>query len=296
MKHTSLLPLMAVLARDALCPARRTRYGRRPRFLRAQGSSRVRRSVRQVSQRRQEARRAEPGHTSRPLKGGDTGPGLLPGSPTKACSSRRSATPDDDMQMPPKGKLPDSDIADLTDLGQAGAAWPASRPRASRHPPAGSAVYRPGPRLLVVPPGAQSASRRQGYGLAEWPLDRFILARLEARALRPVHADGRTLIRRATFDLIGLPPTPEEVEALRQAIARRTPSPTVVDRLLASPHYGERWGRHWLDVARYGEDQAHTFRRQALSATPSATATGSSRRSTTTCLTTASSSSRSPAT
>src|SRR5205814_1868463 len=97
---------------------------------------------------------------------------------------------------------------------------------------------------------------------ASWPrspLDRFILAKLEEKGLRPVAAaDKRTLIRRATYDLTGLPPTPEEIDhfladASPDAFAR------VVDRLLNSPHYGERWGRHWLDVARYGEDQAHTF-------------------------------------
>ena len=78
-------------------------------------------------------------------------------------------------------------------------------------------------------------------------------------------ADRRVLIRRATFDLTGLPPTPEEIDAFLNdaapdAFAR------VVDRLLASPHYGERWARHWLDVARYGEDQAHTFAGAAVSA------------------------------
>jgi hypothetical protein len=95
-----------------------------------------------------------------------------------------------------------------------------------------------------------------------WPrtaIDRFVLAELESRGLKPVAAaDRRALIRRATFDLTGLPPAPAEVEAFvsdgdQEAFAK------VVDRLLASPHYGERWGRHWLDVARYAEDQAHTF-------------------------------------
>ena len=85
------------------------------------------------------------------------------------------------------------------------------------------------------------------------PIDNFILAKLEAKGFKPSrHADKRTLIRRATFDLIGLPPTPEEIDAFikddsTEAFAR------VVDRLLASPHYGERWGRHWLDIARFGE-------------------------------------------
>jgi len=91
------------------------------------------------------------------------------------------------------------------------------------------------------------------------PIDRFVLAKLEENGLRPVApADKRTLIRRATFDLIGLPPTPEEIDAF---LADDSPEAfaKVVDRLLASPNYGERWGRHWLDIARYGEDQAHTF-------------------------------------
>ncbi len=89
--------------------------------------------------------------------------------------------------------------------------------------------------------------------MASTPIDRFILAGLEAAGLRTaVAADKRTLIRRATFDLVGLPPTPSEVEAF---LADESPQAfaTVVDRLLASPHYGERWGRHWLDVVRYAD-------------------------------------------
>src|SRR5262249_34996308 len=90
-----------------------------------------------------------------------------------------------------------------------------------------------------------------------WPkneIDRFVLARLEKEGLSPVEpADRRTLLRRATLDLIGLPPTVEEIEAFE---ADKSPDAfaKVVDRLLASPEYGERWGRLWLDVARYGED------------------------------------------
>jgi Protein of unknown function (DUF1549)/Protein of unknown function (DUF1553) len=94
---------------------------------------------------------------------------------------------------------------------------------------------------------------------AKTTIDRFVLAKLEEKGLKPVGPAGkRELLRRATFDLIGLPPTPEEVDSFMKdnsadAFAR------VIDRLLKSPHYGERWGRHWLDVARYAEDQAHTF-------------------------------------
>src|SRR5204863_1238871 len=85
------------------------------------------------------------------------------------------------------------------------------------------------------------------------PIDRFLLARLEAKGLRPAPvADRRTLIRRATFDLTGLPPTPEEIDAF---LADDSPAAweKVIDHLLASPHYGERWGRHWLDLARYAD-------------------------------------------
>ena len=91
------------------------------------------------------------------------------------------------------------------------------------------------------------------------PVDNFILAKLEAKGLRPSpEADKRTLIRRATFDLTGLPPTPEEVEAF---MADKSPDAfeKVVDRLLASPQYGERWGRHWLDVARYADTKGYVF-------------------------------------
>ena len=95
------------------------------------------------------------------------------------------------------------------------------------------------------------------------PVDAFILAKLESAGMQPAQpADKRTLIRRATYDLIGLPPTPEEVAAF---VADESPDAfaTVVDRLLASPHYGERWGRHWLDVARYARTDgpyAFTYR------------------------------------
>src|SRR5437867_5513311 len=94
------------------------------------------------------------------------------------------------------------------------------------------------------------------------PIDRFILAKLESRRLQPTPpADKRTLLRRASYDLTGLPPTPEEVEAFQrdtspEAFAR------VVDRLLASSHYGERWGRYWLDVARYSDTKGYVYDRE----------------------------------
>jgi cytochrome c553 len=195
------------------------------------------------------------------LKGGDNGPAVVPGQPDKSLLLKAVRYTRGDLQMPPAGKLPDNVIEDLATWIKRGASWPAA-------PAAGETAIRP--------PGSPITARDRAFWsfrpianppLPEvkntaWPrrpLDRFILAELERRHLRPVAgADRRALLRRVTFDLIGLPPTPEEVESF---VADRSPDAwaKVVDRLLASPAYGERWGRHWLDVARYGEDQAHTF-------------------------------------
>ncbi|MHC5544003.1 DUF1549 domain-containing protein, partial [Singulisphaera rosea] len=109
------------------------------------------------------------------------------------------------------------------------------------------------------PPAVATPVARSDESWERNPVDGFILATLKSKGLKPVRPAGkRELIRRATFDLIGLPPTPEEIEAF---LADESPEAfrRVVDRLLASPRYGERWGRYWLDVARYAEDQAHTF-------------------------------------
>jgi cytochrome c553 len=108
-----------------------------------------------------------------------------------------------------------------------------------------------GPVKAVTPPGVKDPA------WARTPVDRFILASLEASGLRPApQADRRTLLRRATFDLIGLPPTPEEIDAFLRD-GRPDAWERVIDRLLSSPAYGERWGRHWLDVARYAETTAN---------------------------------------
>ena len=165
----------------------------------------------------------------------------------------------DAVKMPKKYKLKDAEIAVLVAWVQRGAPWPAATGAAAIRT-GGDAISPEERAFWSFRPVADPPS--PAVKDADWckhPLDRFILAKLEAKNLHPVApADKRTLIRRATFDLIGLPPTPEEIDAFLA-----DPSPDafakVVDRLLASPHYGERWGRHWLDVARYGEDQAHTF-------------------------------------
>ena len=193
------------------------------------------------------------------LKGGDSSqPAVVPGQPDQSPLVA-AIRYNDAVKMPKKYKLKDADVAVLVAWVQRGAPWPAAT---------GAAAIRTGGDAITPEERAWWSFRPvadpplpavKDVNWCKQPLDRFILAKMEANNLHPVApADRRTLIRRATFDLIGLPPTPEEIDAFLA-----DPSPDafarVVDRLLASPHYGERWGRHWLDVARYGEDQAHTF-------------------------------------
>ena len=187
-------------------------------------------------------------------KGGDTGPAVVPGNLDESLLITAIRYNDDSLQMPPKTRLPDEVVADFEDMGQDGGARPARRCR--EQPPAtrravdvekGRQFWAFQPPHAVSPPRVNDAA---------WPrtdIDRFLLPALEAKGLKPVaDADRHALIRRVSFDLVGLPPTPEEVEAF-VADTSADAFAKVVDRLLASPRFGERWGRHWLDVARYAE-------------------------------------------
>ncbi|AMV16790.1 PSD1 and planctomycete cytochrome C domain-containing protein [Planctomyces sp. SH-PL14] len=163
----------------------------------------------------------------------------------------------DGLQMPPNSNLSDAEVAVLKRWIELGAPWPEAVEGTA--PTAGTvtAEAREFWAFQSVKPVAPPTV--QDFAWVRQPLDRFVLAALEAQGLRPVEeADRRTFIRRATFDLTGLPPSPQEVAAFLADDAPDADS-RLVDRLLASPQYGERWGRTWLDVARYGEDQAHTF-------------------------------------
>jgi len=192
------------------------------------------------------------------LRGGVSGALIVPGKPDESLLIE-VIRHQSDIKMPPRQKLPDAAIADLTDWVRLGAPWPATDDAAMN----GEGEFRITPEqraFWAFQPVSNPAI--PAVKASDWPrtsIDHFIQSKLEGEGLKPVPpADKRTLLRRATFDLIGLPPTPEEVQAFLEddspeAFAR------VIDRLLASPHYGERWGRYWLDVARYGEDQAHTF-------------------------------------
>jgi hypothetical protein len=190
------------------------------------------------------------------LEGGGTGPAAVPGKPDESLLVR-AIRHKDSPKMPPKERLPDRDIDALTRWVQMGLPWP----------DAGQVIAGLG-KFEITPEQRHfwafqpvSDFRPPQVKDTSWPLtpiDRFILTRLEAKGLKPVAvADRRTLIRRVTFDLTGLPPTPDEIDAF---LADDSPAAweKVIDRLLASPHYGERWGRHWLDLAHYADTAGET--------------------------------------
>ncbi len=192
-------------------------------------------------------------------RGGDSGAAILPGNPGESLLIE-AVGHRGDIKMPPKKKLADSEIADLMRWIEIGAPWPAEKPDAGPETspfqitPEQRAFWSFQPVRDVSVPDVNDPAWTAGA------IDRFVLARLERAGLSPSPpADRGTFIRRVTFDLIGLPPTPDEVDAF---LADDGPFAweRLIDRLLASPRYGERWARHWLDVARFGEDQAHTFK------------------------------------
>ena len=193
------------------------------------------------------------------MKGGGTGPAIVPGSLDESLLIE--AIRYESLEMPPKGKLADADIAILERWVAMGA---------------------PDPRTEAAP--AQPARLTHDAGLAHWAfqpiatppvppvkdtawprsdIDRFVLAKLESEGLRPVaDSDRATLLRRVFFDLVGIPPTPADVASFLEDDAPDSLA-KVVDALLARPEFGERWGRHWLDVARYadsnGSDENFTY-------------------------------------
>jgi mono/diheme cytochrome c family protein len=190
------------------------------------------------------------------LHGGDTGPAVTPGKPDDSLIIDAISYRDADLQMPPKGdKLTDQQVADITEWIRRGAFDPRSLVAKGSSQSYGG-VGRD--HWSFLPVRKQAVPEVANAAWCATPIDNFILARLEENAMRPnPPADKYTLIRRASFDLTGLPPTEEEVQ---RYLADNSPEAwaKVVDRLLASPHYGERWGRYWLDVARYADTKGDT--------------------------------------
>ncbi|MCU1336138.1 MAG: hypothetical protein JWO19_1719 [Bryobacterales bacterium] len=185
------------------------------------------------------------------LKGGKSGPAVTPGAPEKSMliTAIRQTT---DIKMPKNGHLTEAQINDLTTWVKDGAVWPVDQESTQA---AGYVIREDQRKFWSFQPLAKPELPKTKD--AAWPannIDRFVLARLEKEGLKPTTtADRRALLRRVTYVLTGLPPTYEEVKAFE---ADKSPNAyeKVVDRLLASPHFGELWARHWLDVTRYAED------------------------------------------
>src|SRR5262249_8692659 len=185
------------------------------------------------------------------LTGGNRGPAAEPGKPE---SSRliQAVEYGADLKMPPTGKLGDEEITTLKRWVEMGLPWSELE---SRQPD--------GPGLskhwAFQPPRRFPEPRVTNFSWVRNPIDSFILARLKTEGLSPSpEADKVTLMRRLYLDLLGLPPAPAEVDAFLSD-ARPDAYERLVERLLASPHYGERWGRHWLDLARYADSNGYNI-------------------------------------
>jgi hypothetical protein len=190
------------------------------------------------------------------LKGGNAGPVVVPRKPNESRLITAIRQTDKDLRMPPTGKLTDRDVATLEKWIELGLPWPENvtltAPNSIARAAATHWAFQP-----VTRPKVPLANNSETAG--NNPIDDFVRAELKKKGLKqnPV-ADRRVLIRRASFDLLGLPPTPEEIEAF---VNDPDPDayPKLIDRLLASPRYGERWGRHWLDLARYADNKGYVF-------------------------------------
>jgi len=194
------------------------------------------------------------------LRGGDAGKVVVPGEPEKSLLIKAVEYGNPELQMPPKTKLMPDQIEALKQWVKLGLPWPQeAAPKVAGKVEVFDLEKRRAEHWAWQPikkptlPGVKDA--RWG----QLPIDRFILAKLEAEGLKPAPAaEKRTLVRRLYFDLLGLPPTPEQVEAFVKDTSPKALE-KLVDELLASPHFGERWGRHWLDMMRYAETMGHEF-------------------------------------
>ncbi|MEP6754204.1 MAG: DUF1549 domain-containing protein, partial [Chthonomonadales bacterium] len=193
-------------------------------------------------------------------KGGTRGTALNLVKPASSLILHAVGYDDKDLQMPPKGKLAAADIANLEQWVKNGAVWPKEAPPT---PVKAAPVFNLKARRdshwawQTIKRAAIPTVKNKAW--VKTPVDAFLLSKLEQAGLKPAaEAEKRVLIRRATYDLTGLPPTVKDVNDF---LADKSPSAyeKLVDRLLASPHYGERWARHWMDLVRYAETDGHEF-------------------------------------
>lgn len=201
-------------------------------------------------------------HREHMLTGGDTGPSIVPGNPEQSFLIEVISYETPDLQMPPKGPLDAKTVDDFRKWIADGAAWPNEPvPESGAHGKVEKFDLQKRyeehwswrPVEVPTPPTVKNALRVKS------PIDQFILSKLEAANLLPAEAaDKRALIRRAYFDLTGLPPSPDQIASF---LADESPDAyeKLVDQLLASPHFGEKWARHWMDLVRYAETYGHEF-------------------------------------
>ena len=209
-------------------------------------------------------------HRSRILRGGDSGAAIQPGDPDESLLIETIGYQNADLQMPPKSKLDDTVVADFKKWVALGAPWPEEK-----------APTRSSDIAVIEVEGFDIAKRKASHwswqpitspalpgvkntSWSDQAIDGFILAGLEKASLLPAEeAAPSAWLRRVYFDLIGLPPSPEEIETFMVARKKHADSTdaerAVVDHLLASPHFGERWARHWMDMVRFAETAGHEF-------------------------------------
>lgn len=201
-------------------------------------------------------------HLQHLLEGGDTGPAIVPGKVDESLLIESILYGNEDLQMPPKEQLSDEIVNDFKTWIASGAYWPEEKvPVRGEKDDSGKFdlqkrfqehwSWRP-----VEKPELPSIEKTDWPGN---PIDHFILSQIEKAGLAPAdEAEKETWLRRVNFDLIGLPPTPEEIEQFRKDESIDAHA-KVIDRLLASPHFGEKWARHWMDLVRYADTYGHEF-------------------------------------
>jgi len=190
------------------------------------------------------------------LAGGARGPALVPGEPEKSRLIEAIRYKNVQLHMPPKGKLPDALIADLEKWIADGAAWPGNDAAVIARKRDFDVMERKRTHWAWQPVQPPPAPKVQHANGPVHPVDAFVLRKLEEKKLLPAgRAEPHVVLRRLYFDLVGLPPTPEALEEFEKQSA----IDSMVDRLLESPQFGERWARHWLDLVRYAESRGHEF-------------------------------------
>ena len=201
------------------------------------------------------------------LKGGDSGPSIIPGKPEKSLLVEAIRYLEPDFQMPPKSKLTDSQIKDIEIWISKGAPWPnEAKPVADGPSKEFNLAKRRDEHWSWEPVSEPKLPIVKDRTWSSHPVDHFVLSQLEDAGLKPSEStDRRSLIRRLTFALHGLPPSPSEVESFASDKSSGSIE-NLVDRLLDSPKFGERWARHWLDLVRYAESRGHEFDYNAANA------------------------------